>query len=120
MGSSRTFVVTSALALVLVVPAASAFAQARPGLPIAYISLQRILAEAEDAKAAGKELETLRAAKAQELTAKKQALDATKLQIANAGGMFSTSKREQLKVVEKQQEAELQQAKRHQLDLHDH
>ena len=38
------------------------------------------------------------------------ALDATRLQLANSGGYFSGSKREQLKAQEKKQEAELQQA----------
>ena len=79
-------------------------------LPIAYVSVQRVLSEANDAKAAAKEIEALRDAKAKELTAKKQALDETRLQIANAGGYFSSSKRTALLEVARRQEAELQQA----------
>ena len=98
------------LVLVACTIAVPTFAQTRSGLPIAFISVQRILTEAEDAKAAAKELEALRLAKGQELTAKRQALEQTKLAIANAGGYFSASKREQLKATEKTQEADLQQA----------
>jgi outer membrane protein len=85
-------------------------AQPRPLLPIAYVSVQKILAEADDAKAAAKELETLRAARTQELNAKKQALDAKRLEIANSGGFFSRSKVPQLQDEAKRQETELQQA----------
>ena len=96
-------------ALACLIPAQT-LAQARPAFPIAYISVQRILAEAEDAKAGAKELDALRIRQAQTLTAKKQALDATKLQLANSGGLFSASKRSQLAEQEKRQEADLQQA----------
>jgi Skp family chaperone for outer membrane proteins len=109
MASLRTVIVPALFAAALV-SGTDALAQARPTLPIAYISVQRILNEAEDAKTAAKELEALRAAKAQELNAKKRELDNTKLQIANAGGMFSTSKRQQLTEQAKRQESELQQA----------
>jgi outer membrane protein len=109
MALSRT-VLVPALFVAALVSGTDALAQARPTLPIAYISVQRILNEAEDAKTAAKELEALRAAKAQELNAKKRELDDTKLQIANAGGMFSTSKRQQLTEQAKRQESDLQQA----------
>jgi Skp family chaperone for outer membrane proteins len=107
MGSTRTFICA---ALTLLIAGTNIFAQARAALPIAYISVQRILTEAEDAKAAAKELEALRAARTQDLNGRKQALDATRLQIANAGGIFSASKRAQLTELAKRQEAELQQA----------
>jgi len=87
-----------------------AFGQTRTGLPIAYVSLQRIITEADDAKAGAKELEALRVARTQELSTKKKALDDTKLQLANSGGYFSGSKRAQLAELVKRQEAELQQA----------
>lgn len=90
--------------------APAALAQGRQGMPIAYVSVQRILNESDDAKAAAKELESLRAAKAQDLNARKQALDATRLQIANAGGYFSASRRAMLVETAKRQEGELQQA----------
>src|SRR5215470_13700497 len=109
MASSRTLVV-AALVVAAVISGPNAFGQARPTLPIAYISVQRILTEADEAKAAAKELEALRAAKAQELNVKKRALDDTKLQIVNAGGIFSASKRQQLTELAKRQESELQQA----------
>lgn len=109
MTSTRTLVVP-ALVASLAIFATNAFGQARPTLPIAYISVQRILSEADEAKAAAKELEALRAAKAQELNTKKHALDDTKLQIANAGGLFSGSKRQQLTELAKRQESDLQQS----------
>jgi Skp family chaperone for outer membrane proteins len=107
MASSLT-VVWPAVIGGLLISATSAFAQARPAFPIAYISVQRILTEAEEAKAAAKQLENLRAAKTQELNAKKRALDETKLQLANAGGVFSSARRQQLTDLAKRQESELQ------------
>jgi Skp family chaperone for outer membrane proteins len=109
MASARTIIVTVLVAAVFH-SGTKAFGQARSAPPISYISVQRILAEADDAKAAAKELEALRAARAQDLNARKRALDDTKLQIANAGGIFSASKRQQLTELAKRQEAELQQA----------
>lgn len=94
----------------LVASPSVAHAQGRQGLPIGYVSVQRILTEADDAKVATKELEALRAAKTQDLNLKRQALDATRLQLANAGGYFSGTKRAQLQDAVRKQEAELQQA----------
>ncbi len=101
--------IAGAVCLTAAVPA-GLLAQTRGQFPIAYVSVARILNETDDAKEAAKALEALRQAKAKDLAAKKQALDDTRLQIANAGGYFSGSRREQLKVQEKRQEAELQQA----------
>ena len=109
MASSRRLVVPALVAAVGI-SGTNAFGQTRPPLPIAYVSVQRILTEADEAKAAAKELEALRAAKAQELGVKKRALDDTKLQIVNAGGIFGASKRQQLTELAKRQESELQQA----------
>jgi Skp family chaperone for outer membrane proteins len=97
----------SVLVLFLAHPAS---AQTRSQFPIGYVSVQKVLSEAEDAKEAAKQIETLRQAKTVDLAARRQALDQTRLQIANAGGYFSSSRREQLKAQEKRQEAELQQA----------
>lgn len=108
--SSHYAWIGSLFVLTLLISVTGAIAQTRPAYPIAYISVQRILTEAEDVKAAAKELEALRAARAQELNAKKQALDATRLQLANAGGVFSRSNRARLAETLKQQEADLQQA----------
>jgi Skp family chaperone for outer membrane proteins len=100
----------SAMAVGFLLCTVSASAQPRPTFPIAYISVQKVLAEADDAKAATKELEAMRAAKAGDLNAKKKALDDTKLQLANAGGFFSSNRRAQLAELVKKQESELQQA----------
>ena len=85
-------------------------AQSRPvpASPIAYVSAQKILTESTQAKAAEKRLEGLRQTKAQQIAAKQKALDATRLQLANAGGIFSASTRTRLKAQESQQQSELQ------------
>jgi len=85
-------------------------AQTRGQFPIGYVSVQKVLTESEDAKEAAKQIDTFRQTRTADIAARKQALDRTRLQIANAGGYFSGSRREQLKVQEKQQEAALQQA----------
>ena len=85
-------------------------AQARPSGPIAFVGMQRVLTESAAAKAAAARLDELRKAKAQEIAGKKKALDETKLALANAGGIFSGTKRAELKSTEQRQEAELRQA----------
>jgi len=107
---SQRALIGSLFVLTLLVAAPSGFGQTRLAYPIAYISLQRILTEAEDVKAAAKELEALRASQTQELNAKKEAVAATRLELANAGGIFSGSTRERLAETLKRQEADLQQA----------
>jgi Skp family chaperone for outer membrane proteins len=96
--------------LTLLASVTTTVAQSPPGYPIAFISVQRILTEAADAKAATKELDTLRSSWTRELNAKKQAVAATRLQLANAGGVFSWSTRARLGETLKRQEADLQQA----------
>jgi Skp family chaperone for outer membrane proteins len=81
----------------------------RPALAVAYLSLQRILTESADAKKATQQLESLRKTKADEINTAKQALEATRLQLANAGGLFSATRRARLKTEEKRQELALQQ-----------
>src|SRR5688500_5633025 len=98
--------------LILLISSTTALAQTRPVYPIAYVNMQRILTEAEAAKAAAKELEALRAAQTQELNTKKQAVDATRLELANAGGVFSGAKRARLAETLKRRKADLQQATR--------
>jgi Skp family chaperone for outer membrane proteins len=126
MASSRTLalrILASAAcsAAALLASGTTALAQTRQPLPIAYVSIQRILAEADEAKAAGKELEALRVSKGEELSAKKRALDASKLQLANSGGLFSGSKRQELADQVKRQETELQQATQQaQTDFQEH
>lgn len=104
------------LAILALTPAAALVAQSRPApapqatSPIAFISVQKILTESGAAKAAAQQLETLRKTKQDEVNAKKKALDDTKLAIANAGGVFSGSRRAELQKIEQRQEAELKQA----------
>lgn len=107
---SEMFLCALLLGAALGVAPSVAQAQGRQGLPIGYVSVQRILTEADDAKVATKELEALRAARTQDLNAKRQVLDATRLQLANAGGYFSGTKRAQLQDAVRKQEVELQQA----------
>jgi Skp family chaperone for outer membrane proteins len=95
------------LTLLTSVPTA---AQSRPAYPIAYISVQRIMTEAADVKAATHELEMFRVTRARELESKKQAVDATRLQLVNVGGVFRRSSRARLAETLKRQEADLQQA----------
>ena len=100
---------SASVVLATVAPSASTFAQAR--LPIAYISVQRIIEEAAAARGGNAELESLRNAKAQELTARKKDLDATKLELANSGGYFSADEaRGAAGARARKQEADLQQA----------
>lgn len=85
-------------------------AQPRTALPIAFVSLQKLVSESAQAKDAAKRLETLRQAKAQELSAKQKALEEVRLRLANAGGIFRASKRAELLAEAKRQETELQRA----------
>lgn len=87
-----------------------AVAQGRQATPVAFISIQKIMTEAADAKDAAKSIEALRQTKAQELNAKKQALEAAKLELANSGGFFRASRRQQLQTEVQQKEADLQHA----------
>jgi Skp family chaperone for outer membrane proteins len=104
----KSFAAAVTIALVVILPAHLPIA-AQSRSEIAYISLQRVLAEAADAKAAAKQLEETRRAKAQDVQAKQKALEATRLELANAGGLFSGRRRAELQEKEKRQAAELQQ-----------
>jgi Skp family chaperone for outer membrane proteins len=109
MTSSKPLIVVAAT-LAALASAHTAGAQSRPSLTIAYVSMQKIFAEAEDAKAAAKQIEALRATKTQELNAKRQALEQTRVQLVNSNGIFSGPKRIQLAALAQRQETELQQA----------
>jgi Skp family chaperone for outer membrane proteins len=102
--------VAGVFALTLLAPVLQPLTRSRPSASIAYISSQKILTESNDAKAAAKRLEELRQSKAQEIKAKQKALEATRLELVNAGGVFSASKRAQLKTREGEQQSELQRA----------
>ena len=81
----------------------------RPASHIRSVSVQRILVESTAAKEAAKRLEAFRSGKAQEVAAKQKSLDATRLALANAGGILQRSRRAQLKAQESREQAELQQ-----------
>lgn len=98
----------AAASLMVLTSGAPASAQARP--PIAYISMQRILVESVDARTAAATLDALRAEKIQERDAKIKEIDATKLALANAGGLFRATRRAELQQRLKAQEAALQQS----------
>ena len=85
-------------------------AQSRTPLPIGFVSLQRVLAEAADAKTAAQSLDTARQAKGQELNGQKQALEAAKLELANSGGFFKAARRQELQREVQQRENDLKKA----------
>ena len=102
----------------ILAPLAGQVATTRPGLPIAYVSLQKILNESAQAKEATKQLEALRLAKTQDVKEKQKALEATRRELANAGGLFKASRRDALKAQETREHSELQQATQQaQIDL---
>src|SRR5437763_13138350 len=98
----------SSLLVILLVTGSANAAHAQARLPIAYISMQRIGAEAAEAKAAAAKLETMRQAKSGQITAKQQAVDAAHLAVVQAGGIFQRSRRATLEAEEVRQRAELQ------------
>jgi Skp family chaperone for outer membrane proteins len=77
--------------------------------PIAYISLQQIASQATEAKAATARLDSLRLERAREIAAKERDLEATRLKIANAGGVFQGSARSELQQQEQRERTEVQQ-----------
>ncbi|MFN8065229.1 MAG: OmpH family outer membrane protein [Vicinamibacterales bacterium] len=85
-------------------------APARATSPIAFLSVQKVLNESAQAKAAGKQLDDLRKARTDDINARKKKLDETKFALANAGGVFSGSRRAELRASVQRQEAELKQA----------
>jgi Skp family chaperone for outer membrane proteins len=87
---------------------ATAAANTGPVLPIAYVSMQRIAAEAREAKVAAAKLETMRQEKAREVGAKQKAVEAAHLATVAAGGIFQRSHRIQLQADESRQRQELQ------------
>jgi Skp family chaperone for outer membrane proteins len=94
----------------ILAPLAGEVATTRPAVPIAYISLQKIGAESVRAKEAAKQMEALRLAKTQDVAAKQKALETTRGELANSGGLLAASRRATLKAQESRQLAELQQA----------
>ena len=75
---------------------------------VAYVSMQKIAAESTEAKTGAAKLETMRQEKARAIAAKREALEATHLQLVQAGGLFQRSRRVQLQAEENRQRTELQ------------
>jgi outer membrane protein len=100
--SSALFVLT------ILAPLAERTPGQRPATQIAYISLQRISTDSTDAKAAAAKLDALRQTRTRELTAKQHALEETRRQLANSGGLFRASRRARLKADEDRERTELQ------------
>jgi outer membrane protein len=96
------------LSVGLLLPVIEQIVQPPPPSPIAYLSVQRIMNESIDAKAGAKRLEELRQTRAKEIGNKQKALEATRLELANAGGILAGSRRVRLSAQESQQQKELQ------------
>jgi Skp family chaperone for outer membrane proteins len=97
----------------LLTPFVEQIVQPRPAFSIGYLSLQSILNESLDAKAGAKRLEELRRSRANDISAKQKTLEATRLEIANAGGVLAASRRARLKTQEDRQQKEIQEATQH-------
>src|SRR5438874_5020656 len=96
------------LSAILIVAGSSRAIDAQARLPIAYVSMQRISAEAVDAKTAAAKLETMRQTKTRQIAEKQKAVDAAHLAVVQAGGIFQRSRRPVLEREENRQRAELQ------------
>jgi Skp family chaperone for outer membrane proteins len=79
-------------------------------LPIASVSVQKILSQADDAKAATAQLEKLRESKTAEIDKERQALDSMRRRIADPA--VSADERQKLVTDALQQETKLQEATR--------
>jgi Skp family chaperone for outer membrane proteins len=105
----RTFLMSIPLALLPTflssTPAGQAPAAPRSGLPIAYISAQRILGESTVGKSETSKFLAAQQQKAGELRTKQQTLDATRQQLAQA---TETAARTQLQQQEQQQRTDLE------------
>src|SRR5205814_5417596 len=104
---SRPSVMLLPLLLGFVAPTTRSCWSSRPSLlPIASVSVQKILTEADAGKAATEELEKARRVKTDDFNKKKAALDATRKQIADPA--VNAVDRQQLVNRALRQEAELQ------------
>lgn len=78
-------------------------------LPIARISVQRVLVQSTDSKAAARMIEAARQARNKEGADRQKQLESTHRQVVEAGGVFQAAKRANLKADEERQRTELQQ-----------
>jgi len=106
----KTLLMIVSLALVVAVLSSAVSGQApasRPPSSIGYVSAQRILAEATEAKAEVARVQAFQQQKTTELRAKQQALEATRVQLAAA---TDPALRVKLQQQDMQQRAELERA----------
>jgi Skp family chaperone for outer membrane proteins len=78
---------------------------------VAYVSLQRIAAQTKIGQASAKRLDTARQEKSRALAEKQQKVEALRLQIAQNGGVFYRSRREELQKQEEKERAEFDRLK---------
>lgn len=102
--------VVALLAISALSPVVGARVFSRPVTHVGTVSLQRILAESTEAKAAAGRLESFRQAKAQEVAGKQQTLNATRLAMANSRGLLWRSRLTRLQAQEAREQADLQRA----------
>jgi Skp family chaperone for outer membrane proteins len=102
--------VVALLAIGALSPVVGAKVFSRPVTRVGTVSMQRILAESTEAKAAAGRLEAFRQTKAQEVAGKQQALNATRLAMANSRGLLWRSRWTRLQAQETREQAELQRA----------
>ena len=78
---------------------------------VAFVSIQRIAAQTKIGQASAKRLDTARQEKSRALAEKQQKVESLRLQIAQNGGVFYRSKREELQKQEEKERAELDRLK---------
>lgn len=78
---------------------------------VAFVSIQRIAAQTKIGQSSAKRLDTARQEKSRALAEKQQKVESLRLQIAQNGGVFYRSKREELEKQEQKERAELDRLK---------
>ena len=87
-------------------------AQAARTPPVVYVSLQRIINEGRQEKADTARLQAMQQQKALDIKSKQEALEAARLELAQAGGVFKASTRTRLQREEQERRADLEKATR--------
>ena len=85
---------------------------AGPASRIGYVKMSRLLSESAEARQWAAKIETLRQERQRDLTAQERDLQQTRVALAQAGGLFSASKRATLQQQEARQRAELERSTR--------
>lgn len=78
---------------------------------VAFVSIQRIAAQTKIGQASAKRLDAARQEKSRALAEKQQRVESLRLQIAQNGGVFYRSKRDELQKQEEKERAELDRLK---------